>query len=304
MGSAAPQPLDIPVDGGRLRALRWGTGEAVVLAAHGITASAASWQAVAGRLPSGWSLIAVDLRGRGGSAEAPGPFGLDRHGADLIAIARHIGAERCVLTGHSMGAYAALLAAANSPGLFHRLVLIDGGLPLPVPPGLDLDEVLKATLGPALARLDQTFDSVEHYFDFWRAHPAFANTWNDDLEAYLRYDLADASGHQPGPSGRPDPSGLRSRVRAVAVRADGRDLLESEKKITEALRGLRLPTVLLTAPRGMMGEPPPFLPAELVEVFERQIPMLTIEVVPDTNHYTIVFAPEAAETVARHLTAS
>ncbi|WP_405145123.1 alpha/beta hydrolase [Sphaerisporangium sp. NBC_01403] len=290
MATESPQPLDIPVDGGELRALRWGTGDAVILAAHGITGSAASWQAVAGHLPAGWSLIAVDLRGRGGSTDLPGPFGFDRHSADLNAAAHHIGAGQYVLTGHSMGAYVALLAAVRSPEPYRRLVLVDGGIPLPVPEGLDPDVVMRATLGPALARLSRTFDSVEEYFDFWRAHPAFKDSWSDDLEFYLRYDLTG------------EPGALRSRAQPSAVRADGHDLLSSGQKINEALRALKLPTVLLTAPNGMMGDPPPFLPPALVAEAQAQSPSLDAEVVPDTNHYTILFNPPAAQTVMSHLT--
>ena len=43
--------LDIPVDGGDLRVLVWGTGRRVAVAVHGITASAMAWQAVARQMP-------------------------------------------------------------------------------------------------------------------------------------------------------------------------------------------------------------------------------------------------------------
>ena len=111
-----------------------------------------SWQAVARQMPPGWTLAAPDLRGRGHSRDLPGPYGLDRHAADVTAVLRHFGG-RPVLAGHSMGAYVALLAHDAHPELVRRLVLIDGGLPLPVPDGLDLDAVLDASLGPAVARL-------------------------------------------------------------------------------------------------------------------------------------------------------
>ena len=66
-----------------------------------------------------------------------------------------------VLTGQSLGAYAALRAAARFPDLFSRLVLIDGGLPLPIPAGVEPDAILEATVGPAVARLKMTFDSAQ-----------------------------------------------------------------------------------------------------------------------------------------------
>src|SRR6266508_1275915 len=156
------QPLDIPVNGGLLRALRFGDGPRIVLAAHGITASAMSFRAVARHLPARWSLVALDLRGRGGSAGMPGPYGMSAHAADIVAAAEHLGSP-LVLSGQSMGAYAALRAAVLRPELFTRLVLIDGGLPLPVPAGADPDQLLELTLGPALARLRQSFPDVEAY---------------------------------------------------------------------------------------------------------------------------------------------
>src|ERR1700685_436852 len=130
--------LNVPVDGGDLRVLLWGNGKRGGVAVHGITASAMSWQAVARHMPSTWTLAAPDLRGRGHSRDLPGPYGLDRHVADVTAVLRHFGG-RPVLAGHSMGAYAALLARDLQPGLVRRLVLVDGGLPLPVPEGADLD---------------------------------------------------------------------------------------------------------------------------------------------------------------------
>src|ERR1700760_2219544 len=83
--------LDVPVDGGNLRVLVWGTGTRVAVAVHGITASAMAWQAVPRQMPAGWTLAAPDLRGRGHSAGLPGPWGLERHAADVTAVLRHFG---------------------------------------------------------------------------------------------------------------------------------------------------------------------------------------------------------------------
>ena len=101
----------------------WGSGEHVAVALHGITASAMSWQAVARHMPTGWMLAAPDLRGRGHSRDLPGPYGLDRHVADVTAVLRHF-SSRPVLAGHSMGAYAALLTRDAHPSLIRRLVAL------------------------------------------------------------------------------------------------------------------------------------------------------------------------------------
>jgi lipase len=283
--------LDVPVDGGNLRVLAWGTGKHVAVGLHGITASGMAWQAVARRMPPGWMLAAPDLRGRGHSRDLPGPYGLERHVADVTAVLRHFGGSgfRPVLAGHSMGAYIALLTRDTHPGLTRRLVLVDGGLPRPLPDGADPEAALEATLGPAITRLRQTFPDTEAYLDFWRVHPAIAGHWNADVEAYARYDLI-------GETGR-----LRPRAVEDAVRADGRDI-QAEKPFADALGRLNVATPLLTAPAGLLGASPAFQPAELVAAWQERVPALRPQLVPDVNHYTIIYDDHGAAAVARAIT--
>jgi lipase len=194
-----------------------------------------------------------------------------------------------VLAGHSMGAYVALLARDAHPELVRRLVLVDGGLPLPVPDGVDLDAVLDTTLGPSLARLGRTFPDTEAYLDFWKKHPALADHWTADVEAYVRNDLTG------------EPGALRSRVAEEAVRADGRDVLAG-KPFEDALFRLKEPTPLLTAPAGMAGEPPGLLPPETVASWRERVPQLRPVTVPEMNHYTIMLGRQGAGAVARAIT--
>ncbi|WP_436757105.1 alpha/beta hydrolase [Streptosporangium sp. V21-05] len=283
-----PVLSDVEVPGGTLRVARFGTGPRVIVAVHGITASLMAWAGVARRLPAEWSLVAMDLRGRGRSAGLPGPYGLARHAEDVNLVARSAGAgSGVVLTGHSMGAYVAALAAAGHD--YARVVLIDGGLPLPMPPGADPDAVLEATLGPALARLDQTFPSVDAYLDFFRAHPAFAGAWTEDVEEYVRYDAR-------GPEGE-----VRSRARREPVREDGRWLLTEGEAVGAALRAITSPLSLLRAPRGLLNQPVGMLPDELASAWVRRLPALEDEVLGDCNHYTILFDDRPASLVAAHL---
>jgi lipase len=277
---------DVDVPGGTLRIVSFGTGPRPVLAVHGITANAMCWQAVARALPADWTLHAVDLRGRGHSTSLPGPFGFDAHTADLRRAVRALGTEHPVLIGHSLGAYIALLAADIDPDSFGPLVLVDGGLPMPVPAVADPDALLAATLGPALQRLSETYPTAEAYADFWRGHPALTN-WTRDAEDYVRYDLAG------------EPGALRSRANPDAVRADGRELLTASDRISAALRRRSGPVPLLRAPAGMFGQPPGLLPDELVSYWQGEMPELRVAMIPDTNHYSILFAPHAAAEIAR-----
>ncbi|MEU4403483.1 alpha/beta hydrolase [Streptosporangium sp. NPDC023963] len=283
-----PVLSDVEVPGGALRVARFGTGPRVIVAVHGITASLRAWAGVARRLPAEWSLVAMDLRGRGHSAGLPGPYGLAAHAEDVNLVARSVGAESgIVLTGHSMGAYVAALAAAGHD--YARVVLIDGGLPIPPPRGADPDAVLEATLGPALARLDQTFPSVGAYLDFFKAHPAFAEAWTEEAEEYVRYDAS-------GPEGA-----VRSRVRREPVREDGRWMLTEGETVGAALRAITSPLSLLRAPRGLLNQPVGMLPDELAAAWARRLPALEDEVLDDCNHYTILFDDRCASLVAERL---
>lgn len=283
------QHLDIPVDGGSLHAIRFGDGPRLVVAAHGITASAMCWPAVARHLPAEWSLVALDLRGRGGSCDLPGPYGMGRHAADIAAAAEHLSDRPVALMGHSMGAYAALRAAVTRPELFDRLLLVDGGLPLPMPDGADVDAVLEATLGPAILRLRETYPSERAYLDFFRAHPALADAWNGDIEEYVRYDVGGTR------------DAVRSRCREAAVYEDGRSLLVEAASFGTDLTRLTVPTLLLHAPAGMFGQPPGLLPEELVEDWASRVEGLRVELVGDTNHYTVLMGDKGAATVAGRL---
>lgn len=285
------ESLTLDVPDGPLAALRFGNGPRIAVAVHGITASAMSFRTVARHLPDDWSLVAVDLRGRGRSNELPGPYGMNRHAADVCAAVELLSPGQPVaLVGQSMGAYVALRAAATRPDLFTRLVLVDGGLPLPVPADMDPDQVLAATLGPALTRLATTYPSTDSYVDFFRAHPALAGDWSEDIATYARYDAT-------GPEGA-----VRSRVNGAAVSDDSRDLLVDGASFGPDLVALRIPTVLLYAPLGMFGTAPGLLPEPVVAHWRAQAPLLHTELVDACNHYTILMTDRPARMIVAHLT--
>ena len=113
----------------------------VVIAVHGITANGLCWPRVAdevARRRPGVRFLAPDLRGRADSPAGEEHPGLDAHVADLVGLTGEQ-ARRPVLLGHSMGAFVCALLAAGHPQVPAGVVLVDGGLSFPVPPGLDID---------------------------------------------------------------------------------------------------------------------------------------------------------------------
>jgi pimeloyl-ACP methyl ester carboxylesterase len=271
-----------------LHTIRFGGGQRQALAVHGITGSGMSWAAVASALPNAWSLVAVDLRGRGRSRDLPPSTGLHDHVADLVAVAEGLVAESggpIALVGHSMGAFIAVHLAHGRPDLFSRVVLVDGGVALPVPEGLDPDTLIDAALGPAIERLRQTYPSVDAYVDFFKAHPALGPHWDELIEDYVRYDALET------------PDGIRSRCHEDSVRADGRDLLVSGATFEPEVRATPLPVRILAAPYGMFGDPPGLLPEAGLAAYD-DAEHVKVELVPDVNHYTIVFDAAAVARVA------
>jgi lipase len=267
--------FEVPVAGGALHVARAGPpadrAECVVLAAHGVTASLMTWLTVARELGGRVCLLAPDLRGRGRSATLPPPYGMAAHVDDLIAVLDHVGATSAVLMGHSMGAYIAARLAADQPERAAGLVLLDAGLPVPPP---DDPELLDAAVANAVLRLTITFATADQYIQGWRAHPAFAHAWNEDVEAYARYDLVEDDGV------------VRCAASAAAVRTDTREMVLDDVTRT-ALDRVRASAQLLRAERGLFDDDP-LIPADALHAFAAAHPSVRVEEVPGVNHYTLV----------------
>lgn len=271
----APSPVSAPVAGGALAAGVWHPdAEGLpLLAVHGITANHLAWQLVADALED-TRVIAPDLRGRGRSGDLPGPFTLNDHADDLARLLDALGVERAVVAGHSMGGFVAVRFAERHPDRADRLVLIDGGLPLPWPTDIPADQVAEAALGPALARLRRTFASPEDYEAFWRQHPAIGPWWNDAFAAYVAYDLVG------------DAPRLRSSVSEDAVAVNSMELY-GDGGYADALEALRPPVEFFRAPRGLLDGPPLYAPG-VVAGWRSRLPALRVHETVDVNHYTIL----------------
>ena len=261
--------MGVPVTGGELRVVEWPGDGPAVIAVHGITANALSWRLVAAALAGRVRLIAPDLRGRALSASLPGPYGFGAHAADLIAVADHFGLDRVPFVGHSMGAFVVTETAARHPDRVSSALLVDGGVPLAVPADADVDQVLLATIGPAMRRLSMTFATFDEYTRFFKTNPALGRYWSPEIEDYVRRDF----------------TGTGSSCAIDAIRADATDML------TRPARSAGFP--LLWAPRGLQDEDPGLYTAGLLGGVDATL-------VPDVNHYTILLGP-GAPVVAEHL---
>ena len=106
----------------------WGTnGKPVVILVHGTRDHARSWDWIARALRDDYHVYALDLRGHGNSAWAPGAlYSIQEHIFDLTVFADIIGAKPVRLIGHSLGAIVSLYFSGTYPEKVAKLVAIEG----------------------------------------------------------------------------------------------------------------------------------------------------------------------------------
>ena len=177
VAAACPTPLfDVPDDtvegtvptgdGGTLHYLERGSGRPLVLL-HGITLRADVWAPQLHQLADRYRVIAVDLRGHGGSVAGSSGYGMGPLGDDVAAVLEGLDLRDAVVVGHSMGGMGLMQFCGAHPDVLgarvaglvfmatraHQVVpphlrraavrvaegrqaVVDAGRPLPRPPGL------------------------------------------------------------------------------------------------------------------------------------------------------------------------
>lgn len=117
----------VEIDGHKLHYLDWGVeGRPPLLLVHGGMQTAHSWDMVAVALKQHYHVVAVDLRGHGDS-DWEGDYGYEAHARDLEGLIAHLGWERLVLVGLSLGGLAAMQYAAQHSDALDALAVVDIG---------------------------------------------------------------------------------------------------------------------------------------------------------------------------------
>jgi pimeloyl-ACP methyl ester carboxylesterase len=113
------------IDGNRIHYVDQGSGPALVLI-HGLAGQMRNFaKSLVEDLAKDHRVILVDRPGSGHSVRAPGASARLRVQAEVIAgLIRHLGLERPMLVGHSLGGALSLTVAANHPELVSGLALV------------------------------------------------------------------------------------------------------------------------------------------------------------------------------------
>ncbi|NEA58265.1 alpha/beta hydrolase [Streptomyces sp. SID13666] len=128
--TALPTRATMTFEGRTLSYLDYGGNGRPLVALHGHLSEGASFAALASALGPEWRVIAPDQRGHGDSQRAR-EYTRIGYLADLLALLDHLGIDRAVFLGHSLGAINAYHLASERPELVEALINIDTAVDLP-----------------------------------------------------------------------------------------------------------------------------------------------------------------------------
>ncbi|WP_439382565.1 alpha/beta fold hydrolase [Amycolatopsis lexingtonensis] len=222
-----------------------------VLLVHGHPFDRSMWRPQTEYLAArGHRVVTPDLRGYGGSRTEDTETGLDVFANDLVGLADHLGLDRFVLGGLSMGGQIVMQLVADHPARVEALLLADTFA------GLDTPEAKQARYDTA-ARITEA--GMERYADELLPKMISKRTraTRPDVEAHVRKMMRDA----------PE-EGAAAALRGRAGRPD----------YTPTLKHIAVPTLVV------VGSEDEFTPVADAELIHREIAGSTLVVVEGAGH--------------------
>ncbi len=114
----------VPRPGFELRVESAGQGAPCLLCLHGLVDTLEIWERALPGMCALGRVVRFDQRGHGRSTAPAGACGREDLAADAVAVLDHLGIERAVWVGHSMGGIVAMTAALGWPERCAGLVLL------------------------------------------------------------------------------------------------------------------------------------------------------------------------------------
>ncbi|MEM6908841.1 MAG: alpha/beta hydrolase [Pseudomonadota bacterium] len=268
----SPAARIVGINGIKLCYWQWsgtpGLNLPTLIFAHATGFHARVWDAVIARFPE-HPIIALDQRGHGRSEGEP----IEHWGtliADMRGIADHLGLQRAIGVGHSMGAHVLAHTASEMPSAFQQLVLFD---PVILAPSFyEAAEPLYTTDTPHPAiRRKRDFASPEAMMERFRARDPYKLFAPQVFEDYCRYGLTE----------KPDGTGYKlacSPEMEASIYASSR----TNAAIHEAVKSLAIPTLVVRAKQTDLMD---FKSSPTWPALADQIPQGTDLYRPDRTHF-------------------
>lgn len=119
------EPFDVTLRDVRVRYVDGGPRDApAVVLLHGLGRDHTQWNALARALSSSRRVVAIDLPGFGASEPLRGATSWEALAESVLDVIAGLELGRATWIGHSIGAAAAIVAAADRPEFVERLVLV------------------------------------------------------------------------------------------------------------------------------------------------------------------------------------
>lgn len=199
-----------------------GQGIPLVLV-HGYPLDHTIWEDVAGLLQNDARVIRPDLRGYGRSAVTDGVYSMRLLADDLLRLFDHLGLEKVILAGHSMGGYVTLAFAKAYPQRLAGLAMVSSQA------AADLPERSEARLKQA-GEVEKrgTIAVVESGLSRYSPN---ADILEKTRVIMMRADPRAVAGSLRGMADRPDMTGFLPEVKvpAVVVAGEADELIAAEK---------------------------------------------------------------------------
>ena len=265
---AVTNTLDVP--GGRISFEEGGQGRPIVLLHEGI-ADLRMWNREFPLLKRDHHMVRYDLRGYGGSTPATSEYSPVR---DLVALFDHLGIQRPLVIGPSVGGKIALDLTLGHPERVGGLLLIAPGYS-----GMDYDHVPG---GKATFERDESLSKAAA--DAWAAGKLVEATehlrqlWASSLTGRA-LDLFQTM--------------VRDNAKEVFEERSGRYETREGEPAATRLGEIRTPTLILVGDRDNPAMP------HCAKFLARGIPGARVQLVPGADHLLNLSRPEAFDTALR-----
>jgi pimeloyl-ACP methyl ester carboxylesterase len=257
-----------------LHALKYGGNGPALVLLHGLTANAYAFEGLIHRgLTNYFNVLSVDLRGRGLSGAPDSGYNMEETAHDILGLMDSLCIDKCILAGHSYGAFLSWYFASHFPERVDAVIAMDAAMRMH-PRTLEM-------LAPSLSRLGKTYRDFETYLEEVKKAP-YLHFWEEEMLSYYRADVKIVGGGKVMPI--PNPTHMAEAAKLVL-----------NEPWLEILKNVRQPVLMIHA-----GEPYTFGEPLLPEVFAKETAQLFSQInfvqVPG-NHQTMLYGKGAYKTV-------